>query len=264
MKIIPTQNISAVTAGSEDTNYPDDNVLDLHPKKVWKANSTYTSTLTLTVAGPNNGIAVFNTNAISINVTVTDPNYFGWDATDIAWSSGDIVWAAEDAAVIDELYRLDGDSGSAWIEWPAAIITVECELTLTCESSATLYAGTVIGGQIYEFTCPQIGVTEGLVNYSIVRELQNGATYVKNRDSVRAFSFTFIEDRALAPAQTTSDFYRYMYDVAKVIGFNPAAWYLTEMDDTWWIVFARFQDMPIGTHSLPNDAYINTNIIEVL
>lgn len=266
MKIIPGQKITSVTAGSENANYPDDNLIDNeNPKKIWKAASgVYSTTLQFQISAPNSAIAIFNTNAVTITATVTDPNYFAWFASDIVWDGGDIAWVAEDASLSNELYNLDGVSGAAWIEWPESQIPVQATLTLTAPSTDDVFAGVAVADVIHEFECPQIGVTEGMVNYSIVKELQNGALYWKNRDVVRTFNFNFIEGRTVAGGETTSDFYTFMYEVAKELSYKPAAWQLTELDDFWWVVYARFQSMPSGSHSMPDYSRIQTQLIEVL
>jgi len=265
MKIIPGQKITSVTAGSSNANYPASNLTDENPKRIWKAASgVYSTTLSFTLSGPSSAIALFNTNAMTITATVTDPNYFTWFASDIVWDSGDIAWVAEDASLSNELYNLDGVSGAAWIEWPTSQIPVEAVLTLTSSSTEDVFAGVAVGDDIYEFECPQIGVSEGMRSYSIVKELQNGAIYRKQRDTVRTFSFNFLEDRPVLQGETTSDFYTFMYAIAKELDYKPAAWQLTELDDFWWVVYARFQQMPTGTHSLPDYSRINVSLIEVL
>ena len=112
----------------------------------------------------------------------------------------------------NELYNLDGTSGAAWVEWPYSSIPLETTVLFTASSEATVYAGVAVADKVYEYDCPQLGITEGIKSYSIVKELQNGAMYRKERDKVRVFTFNFIEDRS-------TDFYEFMYDVANEIGF---------------------------------------------
>ena len=131
------------------------------------------------------------------------------------------------------------------------------EITFTASSEGTVQAGVAVSDAVHEFTCPDMGVKEGLHSYDIVKELQNGAFYTKSRDTVRTFNFNFIEDRAV-------DFYEFMYTVSRELGFEPAAWWLADMDDYWWVVYARFSRMPSGNHSMPNHTNIRTQLIEVL
>jgi hypothetical protein len=257
MKVMANQKITAVTSTSEDANYPDDNILDEHPKKLWKAASgQHEATLTFSITNGSAGIAIFNTNALSISATVTDANAISWYTADVDWSS-DAAWVAEDALLSNEVYNLDGEAGSAWLEWATSPVTVSAAITFTASSEGTVQAGVAVSDAVHEFTCPDMGVNEGLKSYDIVKELQNGAFYTKQRDTVREFSFSFTEDRAI-------DFYEFMYTVSRELGFEPAAWWLADMDDYWWVVYARFSRMPSGSHSMPNHSAIRTQLIEVL
>lgn len=257
MKIMATQKITGVTSTSADTAYPVANIQDEHPKKLWKAASGVSeATLTFTIGTGSAGIAIFNTNAVEITASVTDANSIAWFASDADWSS-DATWVAEDAALSEELFNLDGVSGSAWLEWPTSPVSVTAALTFRSESSVEVQAGVAVADMVHQFTCPQMGISESIQNYDIVKELQNGAFYRKERDKVRTFSFNFIEDR-------NPDFYEYMYEIAKELGYKPAAWWLADLDGYWWVVYARFQKMPSGTHSMPANTVINTQLIEVL
>lgn len=259
MKIIPNQKITAVSSDSEDANYPDDNVLDENPKRIWKANSTYTATLTFSMSPGTSGMMIANTNALSLTVTVEDPNSVEWFTSDADWFASDAAWASQNAVLSNELYNLDGTSGAAWVEWPYSSISLEATVLFTASSEATVYAGVAVADKVYEYDCPQLGITEGIKSYSIVKELQNGAMYRKERDKVRMFTFNFIEDRS-------TDFYEFMYDIAKEIGYKPAGWRLADIaaDGFNWVVYARFQQMPSGTHSMPDHSRIQTSLIEVL
>ena len=254
MKILANQKITGVTATSADSSYPAVNVIDEHPKKLWKAASDVNSaTLTFEISGGTGGLAIFNTNATSISASVTDPNYLQWE-TGVAWETGTTFSAVD--AVLTETSSLDGVSGAAWFEWTHSMIPVTATLTLTAGSNDTVQAGVAVSDELYTYACPQMGIKEGLHSYSIVRELQNGAFYRKQRDSVRTFSFNIIDSR--------TDFYEYMYTVARELGYKPAAWQLADMDGFWWVVYARFTKMPSGSHNMPNHSTINTSLIEVL
>ena len=259
MKIIPDQKITSASADSSASGYPASNALDEHPKKIWKANSTNTGTLTLDIDPHTSGIAIFNTNALSLTVTVEDANAIDWFTSDADWFTSDADWSSADAILINEIYSLDGISGAAWIEYPLASIALSATIAFTAASQNTVYCGVVVADKVREFACPQIGVNEGLRSYAITRELQNGAFYRKQRDTVRTFGFEIIEDRS-------EDFYKFMYEVAREIDWKPAAWRLTEIeaDGFWWVVYARFQQMPSGAHNLPDYSQININLIEVL
>ncbi|MBW1778932.1 MAG: hypothetical protein JRJ54_15330, partial [Deltaproteobacteria bacterium] len=66
MKVIYPNNITVLSADEEDASYPVSNLLDDHPKKVWRGTSK-DAKLTLTVS-EGAGVGIANTNAVSINV----------------------------------------------------------------------------------------------------------------------------------------------------------------------------------------------------
>ncbi len=255
MKVMPLQKISAVAATSEDANYPASNVMNEHPKMQWNAAAGVSvATLTLTIDSMNSGLAVFETNANTINITVSDPNNITWE-TGVSWEAG--VSFATFNATVTELLSLDGVSGSAWFEWPYSDTGVTAVLIMSSPLGGTLKVGVAVADKVYTYTDPQYGVKEGMKSYSIIKELQNGAFYRKERDKVRTFLFSIIEDRAI-------DFYEFMYTVARNLGYKPAAWQLTNQDGFWWVIYARFQSMPAARHSMPNHSIISTKLIEVL
>ena len=259
MKIIKGQKITSVAATSEDTNYPKENVLDEHPKKLWKAASgVTTATLTFEIDTNSGAMAMFNTNAISAVVTVSSPNNLVWHASDIGWDSGDIVWPIQDSGLTDAHYDLDGESGALWVEWVRSPTPVTATVVLTTTSTETLQAGVATACCMFTVACPQRGIVESMKSYDITRELQNGAFYRKARDRVRTFTFEFIEDR-------NPTFYEFMYTIAREVGYRPMAWQLADMDGFWWVVYARFDGkLPAGKHSMPDYTRINTRLIEVL
>lgn len=94
MRHIKENRIASITAGSENANYPADNVLDSHPSKPWKAEDGVSSTvITAEVNYGVSDVAIFGTNAASATVAATDPN-------EISWGDDD-VWGTEIPAVAD-------------------------------------------------------------------------------------------------------------------------------------------------------------------
>lgn len=255
LKVIPGQKISSVSSTSENGNYPDDNVLDEHPKKLWKAaNGVDSATLTFSIDGGTGGMAVFNTNATAISASITDPNAVSWESG-VEWESG-VQWVTSDPA-LTETVSLDGESGAAFFEWVHTDNVLTATLDLTGVVGETLKMGVAVSDQRYEYNSPQFGVQEGLVSYSIVRELNNGAFYRKERDKVRRFNFAVVEDRAV-------DFYEFMYTVAKPRGYKPAAWQIHDSNGFNWVVYARFEELPSGQHMQADLVPITARLIEVL
>ena len=257
MKVIYPSNISSVSADEENASFPAANVEDDHPKKVWKATSN-DATLTVNVAG-GGAVAVFNTNASTITITIIGGMPITWLADDITWLAGDIEWYDTDPSISTELYELDASGvGSLWAEYTELEYAHSLELLFEAAAGTTIEAGVVRAGTLHDFEEPAYGgISEGLVDYSIVKELNNGAVYTRLRDVVRSFSFTLIE--ALDP-----DFWTFMLQVAQLAGPAPQAWRILENSDWEWVVFARLADMPHGRHFNNSYSKIAVNLREVV
>ena len=256
MKCIYPDMITSITADEEDAEYPAANLLDEHPKKLWKATSR--DAVVTAVVSSGGALAVIATNATSISLTISQGQTIQWD-TDISWQ-GDTSWDTTGSADVTEVSLLPGDiSGCAWFNFASVrTSSFTATLTLTAEAGEIVQAGAILCGTLNEFRDPARGVREGLRDYSIIKELNNGAFYVRKRDVVRTFDFSLVEDR-------TIDFYAYMHDIARSSGPNPLAWYIVDGgSDSHWIVFARFESMPDGAHDMPAYSKINTRLVEVL
>ncbi len=255
MKLIYPDSVSSITASAEDANYPAANLMDDHPKKVWKG-TTNSATLTVNVGGAG-ALAIIATNAIEVTLSITPPESAQWD-TDIEWDTG-IEWKAYTGITFTETKYLSGTiRGAAWFEM-SRTDSFSAEIVLTAAAGQVIQAGVVTAGVLREFRDPARGIKEGLRDYSIVKELNNGAFYTRKRDVVRTFGFSITEDR-------DTDFYVFMRDIARELGPDPAAWrILTNNVTGWeWIVFGRFDGLPQGAHSLPSYSQIDAKIVEVL
>lgn len=249
MKILYPNKITAVVADEQNANWLDDNVLDEHPRKLWKATSE-DAQLKLTVSGGSDTLAIFALNLTGVTVTIKD-------ATETTTLVGPTTY---NLRVIDTYQDLILDNylqyTQYWIEYPyqgqAVVIILDCESSVEfCE------IGVTVAGVARTFHDPQYGIKQGLVDYSIVRELNNGATYAKKRDIVRRFSATIQVDR-------DRSFWDFMKKVARELGPTPAAWRLTKQDNQDWVIYGRFDGMPDGTHASVKKSLINFSILEVL
>ena len=248
MKMIYPQNISAVFADEEDANFPDDNVLDMYPKKVWKATSA-DARLTLTVTGGSNGLAIFNCNAREITVTVKDGG--GAVVESNTYTLGD---------VIDTYLELISDAGrkhtSLWIEYTYQTLQHTIEIDFLAQIPDMAQAGVVWAGLLREFPEPRGDLNEGRRDYSIVRELNNGAFYVRKRDVVRLFSGEVKVSR-------NDDFYQFM-SIFEANGPAPLPWKIIgALPEREWNVFGRLEVEPDGSHG-SHKSNINFSIIEVV
>lgn len=152
-----------------------------------------------------------------------------------------------------------GNTYALWLDFEnTSEAPIKVDLVFSSTSRKVIEVGVIRCGISYNADVnPQRPMTEELVDYSIVRELSNGATYVKKRDIVREFSGELYLARE-------RDFYNFMYGVAREIGQQPIAWKITDINLIDWIVFGRLTNMPVGRHSDPDRSRVNFKIREVL
>lgn len=257
MKIIYPDNITNISASEENANYPASNLLTKYPKQCWKATSR--DAVVTAVVSAGGALAIIATNATSITVAISSGQSIEWD-TGISWGSG-ISWDTTGNTDTTETSLLPGDiTGAAWFDFSAArTSSFTATITLTAAAGEIVQAGRIICGNLYEFRDPSPGIREGLFDYSIVKELNNGAFYTRKRDVARTFEFSLVEDR-------TTDFYRYMKTIARNLGPDPTAFYIVDSGaDENWIVYARFdRQMPRGSHEFPDYSGIDTSLLEVI
>lgn len=265
MKIIYPDNITSVSADEENANFLAVNVQTDYIKEVWKATSV-DAVLTLVVSS-GKGAALFGCNASSVSVTILTGLDGAWAAAGDgniggAWgATGDghigVSWAVSEFSEVTTTYDLNETGlGALWIDYTEMSIqhTIKIELT----GSATIEVGVAKAGAIKEFNDPQYGITEGLRDYSLIKELSNGAMYVKKRDVVRTFGLNFFVTR-------DDDFYDFMDVIYRQNGSNPLAYRLSSaLTDFQWIVYARPDAMPSGSHDYPEDSIVGISITEVI
>ncbi len=257
MKCIYPDNISAISADEEGAGYPVTNLQDNHPKKVWKGTSR-DAIVTAIVSG-GGALAIIATNATSITIAISSGQTW---VLDTGWAL-DTGWVLDTTGSSDttETSLLPGDiSGCLWSDFAAArTSSFTATITLTAAAGEIIQAGVIKCGTLRTFVDPRYGIQEGLRDYSIVKELNNGATYTRKRDVVRDFNFSIIEDR-------DTDFYIFMITVAKALGPVPIAWRIctVTVTDSEWIVFCRFDQMPRGSHDFKSHSQIDISLLEVL
>ena len=263
MKVIYPDKITAIAASASDAEYPALYLSDEHIKRPWKSTGN-TGTLTISVDGGTGirAIGMFETNAIQAVITIRN-------ATDTA----DIIPAVTYDTGATSWYSFITGGGdyfkNIWHEYSATIYAA-CEsahkikIALTASAGVQVYCGVIRSGQSREFRNPQYGLSEGLKDFSVIKELNNGARYTRKRDIPRTFSGKFMVDR-------DPDFYQFMHDVAQTAGPIPLAWLLyddgaTTTSDTEnrWAVFAYFDSMPSGSHAYYQHSEIDFALTEAI
>ena len=257
MKVIKNNAIQNITASSEDVAYPVTNLLDSHPKKKWKAADSLVSSviLNLTVSGTTGGLGMVGIVADAAAIHIEDPSGITWNDT-VTW--GNTTWN-EGAGVAEDFVEFSqgDDYATLWAEFEELKNSASITITLYKNSSnlGTIAAGVLVCGALTEFPNVLRPLNEGLKDYSIVRQLANGAEYYRRRDIVRTFSGSL---RVM-----TADFWGMLRGVARTYGRIPLMYRVVATTGEW-VLYAKLSSMPSGVHDLYNMSLINFQLEEVL
>lgn len=264
MKVIYPNKISAVSASSSDAEYPTSYLLDDHIKRPWKS-TINTGTLTISVDGGSSGIlgcGIFETNAIRAVITVRNNTDTADIIPAVTYDTGATTWYGFITGDGDYFKNLWHEYSSA--TYPAVESQHKIRIALTASAGQQVYVGIVRAGKSKDFRNPQYGLKEGLKDYSIKKELNNGARYYRKRDIARTFSGQVMVDR-------DPDFYKFLHDVAQTAGGIPLAWLLydddsvlTTNEENRWAIFGYLDDMPAGTHDYYSHSQISFSITEAV
>ena len=176
MKIIYPDCVTNITADSQDSNYPAVNLLDDHPKKLWKAlmDVTTASLAIVTSAESVAGLHISGTNAVSGTLTIKD-------ATE---------------AVTYETHALSGNWERFFIKFNTTYTEI-LHITVSLTASNTIYAGVLRCGTLISLPDPQYGLQQQRKDYSIKKELSNGGMNIILRDMPRGYDLSFIVSMAI-------------------------------------------------------------------
>lgn len=236
MKIIFNNNISAVTADEENANFPDDNVSNDSIRHVWKATSEDAS-IVLNINDGSDNLAVFGTNATSITVTITD--------------------LADVTIYGPTVYTLT-DQSSIWSEYTYQSVPHKAVIDFSAAAGTIIEAGIVRAGFGHVVKSPEYGLNESYKDHSIVKELNNGATFVNTKPIVRTFSGTFKILR-------DGEYAAFMRNFVDNTGAGPLPWLITDINDQDWSIFARINDsFPSGSHNRSKYTNVSFNLIEMV
>jgi len=250
MRYIVNNNVTEAVGGSTNTNFPALNILDIHPRKVWKS-TLYIDTVTVTVSELFNTITIFNTNAQYADVTITDMD------DNVIWATRTFDFTG--ILSLEQFMTGDGDTITRVFIPVGELIAAESKVIIEfskLDDGSPIYCGIVWAGLASTINNPSYPLTEGIVDYSIVQELNNGATYIKERDRVRKYSFNI----------STSDLEaeRLYLDVLNNIGPNPMPFELVCGSGALYTLFGRLESMPKVVQQSYGRANISLNILEVL
>lgn len=237
MKIIPIDQVTAVTASSEDANYPATNVQDNFRTNPWKSGVSSVSTLTIDVSANANAFFISYMNSATVTVTVKD--------------AGAGVIYGPTAHTIN-LYN-----PNLWVNYTLQAGVSQILLSFSDPGTAVPYCGIVRAGYAYDFRDFGYGLKEGLEKYGVEKDYNNAAKYDHITIIVRTFSGSFIVDR-------DSDFYYFMHRIIKLYGRGPYAILVSDRLTNYdWGVFGWLDSiLADGSHDHPDHSTISIAIEE--
>jgi hypothetical protein len=261
MKIIidtdlKTDNITAITASSEDANFPVENLQNDFTTDLWKATAgVLTATLLLSVS-KGKAVELLNTNAISATVTVgMGGGDYDFEAGYVA-ESGYVLEANVPISTIVSI--LPGAAGRLWADYPE--YTTPHVVTIVLTALATVMAGIVRAGNVETFRDPAYNNSEVSDDYSIEKELNNGADYFRKRNVTRRFgSLSIMETRANA--------WKFKHSIFDAVGPKPLAIRLIEegnITDDEFVLFAKRGSSPQVSHFSGTHSRIDFDLKEVI
>ncbi len=252
MKVIFTDNISAISADEQETNFPIENTTDNNiVKKVWRGTSA-DATVTLTVEADSNTVSIFGTNAGSITVTVKDIT-----ETSTLWGPTEY-----DLRGVDTLFKFMTDTAenhtSIWAEYDEQASQHKIILDFEGSSGVVVQAGVIRAGLASDYNNAEYGLTNSLKDYSVVKELNNGSTWIDNKNIVQTFSGNFLISR-------DDGFPIFMKQFQDTTGVEPLPWLVLDVSqDNIYSIFARMNVLPSGNHNYVEESIINFELIEMV
>jgi hypothetical protein len=239
VKILYPDCISSVVAQTSDADYPDENMLNEHPQKPWKAEAGtgYTCVVRLITDGSAvSGVGIFNTNATAITVWVKNA----------------------DETVDYETHSLTSVYGRYFLEFTSSYNEVlHVTISLTTPTT-TAYIGCARCGPFISIPNPKAsGVNFGRDDYSIKHELSNGGLYIFKRNTPRSFSLSF------DMLQTEFETIDALFDIT---GSHPMAMLVAEnmADDNKWCGFFHIAEPPAADYAYPQHTGCSIDLKEAV
>ena len=236
MKAIYPDRISSVSADTENAEYPASNIQNDMQKKVWKATAS-TATLTIVVDAYSKAIAIFNTNADSVTISIK--------------TAGDLL--IETYTKTLSTY----DLRNFWQDYTEQTASHKVVIDFTAPDGEVVEVGAVKTGAVESlYVDPDYGIGESLIDHSFIKQLNNGAADIYPAKGLRTFDGRILIER-------DDEFYDILRDFVDAMGDQITAFSVASLDYAYWTVLGWFRTLPTGSHDYPNHSVINFQIEEV-
>ncbi|MHB8110490.1 MAG: hypothetical protein ACYDHW_10720 [Syntrophorhabdaceae bacterium] len=231
---LKTDNVTGIAASSEDANFPATNLQNDYTTDLFKAVNGVTEAILTATVSKGSAVEVLNTNATEAVVSAGTGATYELE-NGYALESG---YELEDSeSYVTTVYSLPGTAGRLWADYPEIAVPHIVKVVLIAAS--TVEAGIFRAGNVEEFNDPQYGFEEDSIDYSIEKELNNGAGYFRKRNVVRTFSdLEIIESRA--------NCFKMKMDIFDAVGPKPLAIRLMHkiITDDEYVLFAKRTEPP--------------------
>lgn len=229
MKCMPKNLITAVSATSENANYPAVNVLSDSQLEPWIAGSQ-TATLTMTVSGGANGVGLVGIESMTVGIVVKD-------------GGGAVVASTSiDLSGIDDYLQWMTDTGSkrttCGFLYPYQMASHTIEVTVDSGSPAVMpEIGRAGAGGVMAWRHP-MDVELSLDERGAVEEtFYDGGRYYVPGEAVKIFAGSIRHD-------LTTEFWVWIDRLGGAVKKRPIFWWITDQDNINWLVFAAFRTLP--------------------
>jgi len=144
-----------------------------------------------------------------------------------------------------------------WQEYTSQVAAHTATIKLTSGAGETIEVGIVRAGVLVDFPNPKYGLSESREDFSIKKQLNNGAWYIRKREIVRTYSGSFNMTRI-------TEFYN-MTDIYDATGPEPLSILLAEdINDLQWAFFGHILNPFSGSHQYPSYSEITINFTEAV
>jgi hypothetical protein len=233
MKIIWENTTETISATDSESGFPASNMLNEHSKKRWKSGVSST-TVTATLQGGSNALAMYNLTADSAKVTVDGTEYNFTLLQDDGWGE----------------YRLN----SFFLDYGEVVGTHDATIELSI-SGDDVACGIFFSGVSYDWVNPRWGASTGAKSHSIVYDLDNGFEYIFQRNLSKTPSLSM-------QPESKEEYFNFMR-WAEAIYPDPFLLYIENFSEEL-TYYARMESLPKGLLSSFNNYKIDFSLKEFL
>lgn len=250
-----TDNVTSVSASSEDASFPASNMLNDFTTDVWKANGLNEAIITVLVS-KGSAIEILNTNALTAEIVIGTGGDYEAESGYSLETGYELETSYDPISIVQ---NLPGSKGRLWADYQEFSTPHIIRVTLTAEVGETVYAGILRAGNVETFNDPLYSPKEFSTDFSIEKELNNGADYFRVRNIVRSFP-------ALSIIETRENAFKFKLDIFDQIGPKPLAIRLAhkKITDKEFVLFAKRISPPEVEYISSTLAKINFNLREVI